>query len=40
MDASTTLPPLSSKDQVNEVHDQVTRALADGARLVTGGEIL
>ncbi len=40
MKSETQLPPLSSKDQVDEVHDQVTRALADGARLVTGGEIL
>ena len=40
MDASTTLPPLSSSDQVAEVADQVTRSIADGARLVTGWEIL
>ncbi len=40
MDAETQLPPLSNADQVAEVHDQVTRSLADGARLVTGGEIL
>ena len=40
MDAETQLPPLSSADQVAEVHDQVTRSLADGARLVTGGKIL
>jgi len=40
MDPMTDLPPLSSKDQVTEVHDQVTRSIADGARLVIGGEIL
>ncbi len=40
MNKETTLPPLSSTDQVKEVDEQVQRSIADGARLVTGGKVL
>lgn len=40
MDAATNVPPLSSNKLLHEVHDQVTRSIADWARLVTGWSIL
>ena len=39
MDPSTQIPPMSSKRLVEEIHDQVTRSIEQGARLVTGWEI-
>jgi acyl-CoA reductase-like NAD-dependent aldehyde dehydrogenase len=40
MDDATQIPPLSSTRLLNDIHDQVQRSLAQGARLVTWGEIL
>ena len=40
MDEDTDVGPLARADLREEVHDQVQRALADGARLRTGGEKL
>jgi succinate-semialdehyde dehydrogenase/glutarate-semialdehyde dehydrogenase len=37
MDASTTLAPMSRQDLLEEMHDQVMRAVEMGATLVTGG---
>lgn len=40
MDDSTDVGPLARADLREEVHDQVERAIAEGARLVTGGRKL
>jgi len=40
MDKETELPPLSGSKLVQEIHTQVTKTIAEWARLVTGGEIL
>ena len=39
-DDKTDFPPIATSKLLKEIHDQVTRSIADGARLVTGGEIL
>lgn len=38
MDASTQIPPMARLDLVDEIHQQVERSIADGARLVCGGD--
>jgi succinate-semialdehyde dehydrogenase/glutarate-semialdehyde dehydrogenase len=40
MDERTDVGPLARADLRDEVHDQVERAVADGARLLTGGHAL
>ena len=37
LESTTTLPPMSSSLLVDEIHDQVQRTIAQGAKLVTGG---
>lgn len=38
-DESTTLGPMARTDLRDDLHDQVLRSVADGARLVTGGKV-
>jgi succinate-semialdehyde dehydrogenase/glutarate-semialdehyde dehydrogenase len=40
LDPRTQLGPLSTKKLMNDIHDQVTRTISEGARLITGGTIL
>ncbi len=40
MDEGTDIGPLAREDLRDEVHDQVARAIADGAEVLTGGPIL
>ena len=37
MDAATTLAPMARQDLLDELHDQVMRSVALGAKIVTGG---
>jgi len=37
MDPSTQIPPMARVDLVDEIHEQVQRSIADGARLICGG---
>jgi succinate-semialdehyde dehydrogenase/glutarate-semialdehyde dehydrogenase len=39
LDPATTVGPLARRDLRDELHDQVERSLAQGARLLTGGKI-
>src|SRR5699024_8946080 len=39
-DAETTLAPLSSRDAAEEVAEQIKQAVADGATLHTGGDLV
>ena len=39
MEATTHIPPMSSKKLVNDIDDQVQRSIKQWARLVTGGKI-
>lgn len=36
--ANTQIPPMARADLVDEIHEQVQRSIADGARLICGGE--
>lgn len=40
MELTTQIPPLARPDLVQEIHTQVTKSVNQGARLVTGGQIL
>ena len=40
MDEATDVGPMAREDLRGEVHDQVQRALEEGARLLTGGEVV
>jgi len=37
LEVTTQIPPMARLDLVDEIHDQVQRSIADGARLVCGG---